>query len=128
MWWGIASTFGIYWMLSSTILPAILSSKSDIRIVRIVEQYASPGETVYQYITGDMMRFYTAGFYLNDRVVPLQGRSPRMGYVMVNSGSMDRFLKEYGEKYSLSKVYESDRKSCDTRDGVTVFYFTSDFR
>lgn len=126
--WGIASTFALYWVMSSTIQPAILSDKSDIRFVNVLGRYVADDEPVYQYINIDMFRYFTVGFYMNDRVVPIQGRTPRQGYVIVNEPDVEEFYKEYGEKYRLSPVYRSSRKSCDTRRKVVIFYFNSDFR
>ncbi|MDE6485445.1 MAG: hypothetical protein K2L14_08635 [Duncaniella sp.] len=128
MGWGIASTFALYWVMASTIQPAVLSSKSDIYFARVLQHYTADDETVYQYIREPMLRYYTTGFYLNDRVVPIQGRSPKQGYVMVNECDMEDFRKEYGEKYHLSPIYTSPFKSCDTRRIMTLFYFSSDLR
>ncbi|MDE6415651.1 MAG: hypothetical protein K2K68_01315, partial [Duncaniella sp.] len=128
MGWGIASTFAIYWVMASTIQPAVLSSKSDIRFARVLQHYAADDETVYQYIDDPMLRYYTTGFYLNDRVVPIQGRSPKQGYIMINDNNMESFSREYGEKYKLSPVYTSPFKSCDTRGLTTIYYFSSDLR
>lgn len=128
MGWGIASTFALYWVMSSTIQPAVLSSKSDLRFAREIERFSAGDEPVYQFISDGMLRYYTAGFYLNDRIVPIQGREPHQGYVMVNDPDMEEFMREYGEKYKLSQVYHSDVKSCDTRRPVTIYYFTSDLR
>ncbi|MBD5369312.1 MAG: dolichyl-phosphate-mannose--protein mannosyltransferase [Bacteroides sp.] len=128
MGWGIASTFAIYLVLSSTVQPALLSSKSDLRFARVIERYSAGDEPVYQYISDPMLRYYTAGFYLNDRIVPIQGRDPKQGYVMVNDADKKDFYDEYADKYQLSAVYESKVKSCDTRRTVTIFYFSSDLR
>ncbi|MDE5785451.1 MAG: hypothetical protein K2H98_02870, partial [Duncaniella sp.] len=94
--WGIASTFALYWVMASTIQPAVLSNKSDIRFVNVLSRYVGEDELVYQYMNIDMLRYYTVGFYMNDRVVPLDGRSPRQGYVIVNEPDVKAFYEEYG--------------------------------
>ena len=106
----------------------MLSSKSDLRFARVIERYSAGDEPVYQYISDPMLRYYTAGFYLNDRIVPIQGRDPKQGYVIVNDADKKDFYDEYADKYQLSAVYESKVKSCDTRRTVTIFYFSSDLR
>lgn len=123
--WGIMSTFGIYWVLSSTAMPAVLNTKSDIRLARVVERFVGPGEKVYTFVDTPMLRYYTAGFYLDDRVVPIQGRNPREGYLFVGENDYGKFVADYADQYDLHPIYRSSLKSCDTRQRTLIVRFES---
>ncbi|MCM1519194.1 MAG: hypothetical protein NC098_00200 [Lachnoclostridium sp.] len=118
--WTVAATFTIYWCLSSTILPGVLNSKSDIRYANVLSRYAAPDEIIYSYVDTPMLRYYTAGYYLGDRVVPIQGRSPRGGYLLVGEKDLTKFMKRYGDAYDYSVIYRSSTKSCDTRQKTLI--------
>ncbi len=124
--WSIASTFGIYWVMSSTAMPAVLNTKSDFRLAaEVLGRQSSPEDKVYSFVSTPMLRFYTAGFYLHDNVVPIQGRNPGHGLLLVGEKDYDLFMETYGDIYTVTPLYESKLKSCDIRQRVKLLRFDS---
>lgn len=124
----LAATVAIYLNLSATAFPAILNVKSDITLAREINRLQPSGD-VYGYINVDMLRFYTAGFYTGDRIVPIEKmkKAPVAGesvYLLVGEKDMDEFNKEYGTRVSLTPVYTAPRKSCDTKQVTTIYRMT----
>lgn len=124
----LAATVAIYLNLSATAFPAILNVKSDITLAREINRLQPSGD-VYGYINVDMLRFYTAGFYTGDRIVPIEKmkKAPVAGesvYLLVGEKDLDEFNKEYGPRVSLTPVYTAPRKSCDTKQVTTIYRMT----
>lgn len=122
--WSIVATFGMYWVLSSTAMPAVLNTKSDFRLAaEVIGRYTGPEEKIYSYVSTPMLRFYTAGFYLRDNVVPIQGRRPDHGLLLVGEKDYEEFIENYGATYTVTPLYESTLKSCDIRQRVKLLRF-----
>lgn len=124
----LAATVAIYLNLSATAFPAILNVKSDITLAQEINRL-QPAGNVYGYINVDMLRFYTAGFYTGDRIVPIEKmkKTPASGesvYLLVGEKDLGEFNKEYGTRVSLTPVYTAPRKSCDTKQVTTIYRMT----
>lgn len=56
-------------------------------------------------------------------MVPIQGRTPSEGYLLVGERDMEEFIKAYGDRYAVSTVYTSPLKSCDIRQKARILHF-----
>lgn len=133
----IAATLTIYWVLSATVLPVVLNPKSDIVIAREVVKYDPQVTHTYTFNDVKMLRYYTAGFYLNDRLrlfAPEENSSqsvatpsrplPADGYLIVNNLEMPVWLERYGESYETDTVWTGTRRSSDCRAIPMIVKFT----
>lgn len=124
----LVSTLAIYWVLGATILPVILNPKSDIVIAR--EVLKSDPQVAHTYTFNDvkMLRYYTAAFYLNDRLrlfAPEENSSqsvaeaakplPTEGFLIVNTLEMPMWQTRYGSAYRTDTVWMGTRRSSDCR-------------
>lgn len=127
-WGAIATAITIYWLLGATVLPLVLNPKSDITIARRIESLDPEVNNTYSFNNVKMLRYYTAAFYLNDRVrmfAPEEGSSqsiaadktelPDSGFLIVNALDMPVWLERYGKAYSTDTVWTGSRRSCDCR-------------
>ncbi len=119
----VVSTFGIYWCLSAAVLPPVLNAKSDITLARKLEELAPEGK-IYQFLDIEMLRYYTANFYLGDRMRMFDQELPHEGYVVVSEKDMESFTNRYGDHYDMELLYTSPQKSCDRRDIASIYHFT----
>lgn len=117
----VAALFVIYWNLSATASPPVLNTKSDISVAREIQRLQPTGH-VYSYNEDRLLRYYTANFYLHDRIKPYRGQPVADGALLV-VGKQDypRFLEKYGHRVSALMVRrDKKRKSCDSRQPVLL--------
>lgn len=117
----IASVFAIFLALDGVLQPAVLNVKSDKRLAEKVKEYV-PGGNLYSYIKVDMMRFFTINFYCGNRVLLFESEKPKEGYLLIGKKDAANYLPQQSS-YSFEQVYESDKRSCDTRDNVRLYHF-----
>lgn len=112
----VACVFAIYWNLSASVLPPVLNTKSDISMAHEVQRLQPAGQ-VFSYIPDPLMRYYTANFYLHDRIVPYRGqRVDDNALLMVSQEDYPEFLRLYGDKlWGIVARRQKGRRSCDTR-------------
>ena len=130
----LAVTYLIYLSLGAAYLPAVLNTKSDQPIARVIETKAPKESPVYMYVDDPMLRYYTVNFYLGDRLrlfeIPEGSATlrekqelPADGYVLVGEQEVATLAERY-PGYSFEEVYRGDRKSCDTRRVPTLQRFS----
>ncbi|MBO5016223.1 MAG: dolichyl-phosphate-mannose--protein mannosyltransferase, partial [Bacteroidaceae bacterium] len=117
----IASVFAIFLALDGVLQPAVLNVKSDKRLAEKVKEYVPEGN-LYSYIKVDMMRFFTINFYCGNRVLLFESEKPEEGYLLIGKKDAANYLPQQSS-YSFEQVYESDKRSCDTRDNVRLYHF-----
>ncbi|MDE6278704.1 MAG: hypothetical protein K2M05_01890, partial [Paramuribaculum sp.] len=105
------------------ILPIILNQKSDIDIARRIEQLNINNEPVYEYIDDPMLRYYTANFYLDDRI-RLYSPQANEGWLIVCEEDMESWLKESEGHHSTQLVWRQPKKSCDRNRPVMILRLT----
>ena len=122
----IAAVTISYWTLSSGILPGILNGKSDKPVAEAVEAVTLPEETIYQFVDDPMLRYYTANFYLEDRIRLFDPETmPAQGVMIVSEKDLPRWRELYGDRFADSKpLWRSTRKSCDTKSPVLIIPVT----
>lgn len=121
----VAACMTAYWCLSAGILPGILNGKSDQPVAEAASMVTLPREHVYQFVDEDMLRYYTANFYLGDRIRIFGAEDmPGQGVLIVSEKDFPAWEEKYGSDYSLGNaLWRSDRKSCDTRSKVILIPF-----
>ena len=117
----IASVFAIFLALDGVLQPAVLNVKSDKRLAEKVKEYVPEGN-LYSYIKVDMMRFFTINFYCGNRVLLFESEKPEEGYLLIGKKDAANYLPQQSS-YDFEQVYESDKRSCDTRDNVRLYHF-----
>ncbi|MDE7471539.1 MAG: glycosyltransferase family 39 protein [Paramuribaculum sp.] len=121
----VAGCMVAYWCVSAGILPGILNGKSDKPVAEAAAMVTLPDEYVFQFVDEDMLRYYTANFYLADRIRLFgAGAMPEQGVLMVSEKDFPVWKEKYGGEYSTgSELWHSDRKSCDTKSKVMLIPF-----
>lgn len=109
------SIFAIYVMLNIAILPSVLSQKSDSYLAAEIERVSNGQEVVYGHVEAPMLRFFTANFYLNDRMRIFEEAQPRKGVLVVGEKDFDLLKQRYRGVYRFKKIYEGSQKSCDVK-------------
>lgn len=122
----IASVFAIFLALDGVLQPTILNVKSDKRLVKDVMEFVPEGN-LFSYIKADMMRFFTINFYCGNRVLLFESEKPEEGYLLIGKKDAANYLPQQ-TSYSFEQVYESDKRSCDTRDNVRLYHFKKNIR
>ena len=109
--------FAVYSMLDNAILPPILSQKTD-RVVAEQINALQPEGTVWSWVNEPMLRFYTANFYLDDRLrqIPSEGpyTLPAPGSLMI-VGEIDLERLASHTPLSYEVVWKGERRSCDVK-------------
>ena len=135
----LLSALSIYWVASSTVLPCVLNPKSDITIVRRIQAVETLPQGIYSYNSAKMLRYYTAAFYLGDRIrlfAPEQGSSqstvgtesaslPAEGLLIIGQKDLDQWQQRFGSAYATDTLWTCSRKSCDSRQIPMLIHFTS---
>lgn len=133
----LASTLTIYWVLGATVLPRTLNPKSDIVIARQIEKLDPQVDHTYTFNSVKMLRYFTAAFYLGDRLrmfAPEEGSSqsvgnsdatelPDEGYLIVGDREFDAWDERYGNMYNLDTVWTGSRRSADCRSIPYILRF-----
>lgn len=132
----IATTLTIYWLVSGVILPAALNPRSDKQLAEAIGRIDPTVSHTYTFNDIKMLRYYTAAFYLGDRLrlfAPEDGSSqtketdtelPRAGFLVVNEHDMPLWKERYGAAYALDTLYRADRRSCDSGSPAMIVRFS----
>lgn len=132
----IAATLTIYWLVSGVILPATLNPRSDKQLAEAIGRIDPTVSHTYTFNDIKMLRYYTAAFYLGDRLrlfAPEDGSSqsketdtelPRAGFLVVNEHDMPLWKERYGAAYALDTLYRADRRSCDSGSPAMIVRFS----
>ncbi len=110
------TVWALYLAYISTVMPAVLNPRSDIRILPDIA--ASADETVYSY-SPDNYRFYTLNFYLDDRMRPIttpdEARELPAGSKILMPSPADSVA--LGEGFRFSRLLD---RSCDHRTPIIL--------
>lgn len=118
----IASVFSIFLALDGVLQPTVLNVKSDKQMAQEVTEMVPQGP-LYSYIKTDMMRFFTINFYAGNRVLLFETEQPEEGYLLIGKKDAAHYLPAHSSHYEFEQVYESNKRSCDTRDVVCMYRF-----
>lgn len=111
----------IYTAIGIAILPPVMTAKTDRGMADTVAATAGPSVPVWELITDDpLLRYYTTGFYLSDRIRQLPDEIPAGGgWLLTSPDDAAAYLASH-PGISLTPVDEK-RKSCDTRRPMTLY-------
>lgn len=122
--WTMAYTLMLYWMVSATVLPAVLNVKSDFLIALRLERNLAEGETLYSYRPDPMWRYYTLNFYMNDRLRLFDVDRPGQGLLIVGDEDFDTMNSAgVASDYDFAEVYTITRRSSETGQPVRLMRF-----
>lgn len=105
------------------ILPLILNQKSDIDIARQIKLLNNNDEPVYEYIDDPMLRYYTANFYLDDKI-RLYSPQAKEGWLIVCDDDMESWLEKSEGSHTTRLVWRQHKKSCDRNRPVMILRLT----
>ncbi len=116
------SLFAVYSMLDNSILPPVLSAKSDISVTEKITEFQPEGEYL-SWVEIPMLHFYTTNFYLNDRDRPIDPDNfdPKANIgriILTNETDIESLTNKLGDKLNgltLHELWKGDKRSCDTR-------------
>lgn len=113
----------LYWAFGGVYQPAAVSPRSDIRMAREIERIKPQG-TIYSFIGEKSMRFFTADFYLGDRIEPFDlDTAPTKGMVMAGEGDGDWFREQMKGRLVMTPVKTWGKRSCDINLPVTLWRY-----
>lgn len=117
----------LYMAFGGVYQPAAISYKTDIPMARDLERIQPNGE-IYSFIVSDMMRFFTADFYIGDRIAPFSYEmSPATGLILIGDDDVWEFRRLWDGKVALTEtVYRWAKKSCDVGQPVTLYRYVID--
>lgn len=116
--WTVLDTLFIYWMFSAAIQPAVLNPKSDRPFATAVEAITGPDVPVYGFVSAHMLRYYTAGFYMDDQVKAITETPvdlPDNSWIIAGERDVDSLKKVLPAQATLTPVLQWPQKSCDTK-------------
>lgn len=98
-----------------------MNAKTDRGMAATVAANAGPSDPVWELITDDpLLRYYTTGFYLSDRIRQLPDEIPAGGgWLLTSPDDAAAYLAAH-PGISLTPV-AGKRKSCDTRRPLTLY-------
>lgn len=120
---GLAIIISLFLSLDGVYQPAILNTKSDKNIAKEIRRIVPNGK-IYSYISADVPRYFTINFYNNDRITVFdEPGMPSTGYLLVGEKDFKIVEKEYGTHYKFTDIYNSHKRSCDTKEIVHLYTF-----
>lgn len=124
--WTLLDTLFIYWMFSAAIQPMVLNPKSDRPMASDIETIVPGGEALYGFMTADMLRYYTAGFYLDDRIQAVTSVPPAIedsGWILAGDYDADSLKAILPQGTLLQPALEWSKKSCDNKQLTTLYRY-----
>lgn len=117
----------LYMAFGGVYQPAAISYKTDIPMARDLERI-QPRGVIHSYIVSDMMRFFTADFYIGDRIQPFSYEmSPSTGLILIGDEDVNEFHRLWDGKVTLTEVVKSwAKRSCDLGQTVTLYRYVID--
>lgn len=124
--WMLLDTLMIYWVFSAAIQPMVLNPKSDRPMAAAVEAVAAPGDHIYGFMSADMLRYYTAGFYTGDRIEAITSEATPLapsGWILAGDHDADSLKRFMPQDIVLEQVMEWPQKSCDNKLHTTLYFY-----
>lgn len=117
----LGAIVAIYTAVGIAVLPPVMESKTDRDLALSVESIVPEGEPVWELITHDpLLRYYTAGFYLADRIRLMPPTGPESdGWLLASPDDAASFAAANPDM-TLSLHWQKAR-SCDSRRPVAIY-------
>lgn len=123
----VATTLTMLWLTSGAVLPAVLGAKSDRPVAQAVEKIVPPDHLIYSWVGTDMLRYYTANFYLHDRIRTLNpcALPPEGGYLLIGDTDLSTLRPIFEQQgYTTTLLHDSHHRSCDTRQTILLLHLS----
>lgn len=124
--WMLLDIMIIYWVFSAAIQPMVLNPKSDRPMAAAIEAVAAPDDHIYGFMSADMLRYYTAGFYMNDRIEAIASTDRPLapsGWIIVGDKDVDSLKRFVPQDVALEHVMEWPQKSCDNKLPAKLYFY-----
>lgn len=125
-WRRALCTVQALWIVTfAIVLPLMMNPRSDRDIAQDVEKIAGDAHLtsyVAGSVPGNPMHFFTINYYLHDRVGVWGRSTPAAGYILLTDKHVEDFRCE-NPRVTLTNVYTSSHKSCDTKGKVQLFKY-----
>lgn len=126
--WTVLDTLMVYWVFTAAIQPVVLNPKTDRPIGQYIQTNLPADEPVYGFMTAEDLRYYTAGFYSDDRVTALTTRADILklaptGFIMVGDVDTDSLVRYLPADTELFATHEWDSKSCDNKQKTRLYKY-----
>lgn len=102
--------------------PVVLNVKSDKQIAAEVQQLVPEGP-IESYVSKRMLHFFTINFYNHNRVGIFEG-DKQQGYLLIGDKDSEAFFETYAEQFSFTRLYISQKRSCDTKQRVCLYEYS----
>lgn len=116
---------GLWIVTFAIVLPLMMNPRSDRDIAHEVSKIAGDAHLtsyVAGSVSGNPMHFFTINYYLHDRVGVWGRSTPATGYILLTEKHVEDFRRENPD-VTLTNVYTSSHKSCDTKGKVQLFKY-----
>lgn len=120
-----ATLITLYMAFGGVYQPAAISYKTDIPLARDLQRI-EPHGVIHSFIVSDMMRFFTADFYIGDRIAPFDYRlSPSEGLILIGDDDVWEFHRLWDGKVALTDTVKHwSKRSCDIGQTVTLYRYS----
>ncbi|MCM1029518.1 MAG: glycosyltransferase family 39 protein [Pseudoflavonifractor sp.] len=117
----VGLTVGIYTVVGAAIVAPIMRARTDRDVAEAVEAHAGGEEPLWETISHDpLLHYYTANFYLGDRIRPLSTAPAKVsGWLLASPDDAAKWAVDHPGA-SLEEVWLKKR-SCDTRRPVGLY-------
>lgn len=113
----------LYMMIQTAALPASMNYKSDLPLVARLSASVPLNEKVYSFRHGRMERFYTLGFYTDDRLLRFDAEQPSEGYLVLSEHDVDYVTKELRPDLKYETVTDLGR-SGEVKSNLKLLHFS----
>lgn len=73
---------------------------------------------------GNMLHFFGADFYLNDRIRQFDVDKPEKGILLINAASKENFHKVFTDQYKLTELSRTRHRMTEFRDTIYIYRFS----
>ena len=102
-------TLVLYWMVQASALPACMNYKSDREMAARIEALAPADAPLYSFRYGRMERFFTLGYYLDDRMHRFDVDYPEQGTLIIAAHDLPSFSADIAPGYIFTPVADLGR-------------------
>jgi len=123
--WTMIYTLVIYWMVSGSVLPAVMNVKTDKWLAMEIESFVPEGAGmyVYRYDPQGIARYYMLDYYLSDRLGLFDVALPDEGYLVVGEDDFNSHLGKMCKEYCFIPVFTSKEKCNESRQRLELLRF-----
>ena len=119
-------TLVLYWMVQGASLPACMNYKSDRDMAHRIEEAVPAQEGLYAFRYGRMERFFTLGYYLDDRLHRFDVDHPEKGVLVIAACDLPSFAEEVATGYRFDEPIELGRSGEAKTDMLLVGFTSAD--